>query len=104
MSFQYSLKPEQNNPSLSKLFFLSFSPQHQSPLRSVCTPASEILDHLIHFLKAMLDVHWAVLRFFALNPVPLPSLLSKGEEQVAVSVSDRYLDCGWSKVNWGRGM
>lgn len=59
----------------------------------------------------MPDVHWAVLRFFALNPALLPSLLSKGEEQVAVSVSDRpadrplmYLDCGWSKVNWGRGM
>lgn len=75
------------------------------------TPTSEILDQLIHFLKAMLDVHWAVLLFFALNPAPLPSLLSKGEEHVAESASDRpadrplmYLDCGWSKVNWGRGM
>lgn len=55
----------------------------------------------------MLNVHWAVLRFFALNPVPLPSLFSKGEEQVALSASERppmYLDCGSSKVNWGRGM
>lgn len=59
----------------------------------------------------MLDAHWAVLLFFALNPALLPSLVSKGEEQVAVSVSAMpacrpliYLDCGWSKVNWGRGM
>lgn len=70
----------------------------------------EIKDQINDFLKATLDLHWAVLRFFALNPAPPPSLVSKGEEQVAVSVSDRpadrplmNLDCGWSKVNWGRG-
>lgn len=43
----------------------------------------------------------------ALNPAPVPSLLSNEEEQVAESASDRplmYADCGWSKVNWGRGM
>ncbi|TNN37162.1 hypothetical protein EYF80_052665 [Liparis tanakae] len=55
--------------------------------------------------------HWAVLRFFALNPAAPPSRPSKGDEQVAASASDRpadsplrYLDCGWSKGNWGRGL
>lgn len=102
------------SPTPCKLSSHSSPPWRRSLPRSAEAPltlASEILDHKIDFLKAKLDVHWAVLRFFALNPAPLPSLLSKGEEQVAVSASDRpaerplmYLDCGWSKVNWGRAM
>lgn len=96
-------KQNKKNPSPSKLLSLLFSP---APISAEVSRSPSILNQY-HFLKAILDAHWAVLRFFALNPAPLPSLLSKGEEQVAESASDRplmYLDCGWSKVNWGRGM
>lgn len=92
-------------------YSLSPAPISAEVSQGFTIPASEILDQLTDFPKATVDLHWAVLRFFALNPALLPSLLSKGEEQVSLSVSDRpadsppmYLDCGWSKVNWGRGM
>lgn len=40
----------------------------------------------------------------AANPAPVPSLLSKGEAHGAGSASDKHVDCGRSKVNWGNGM